>query len=99
MCLKLKRAERAKNAKIEFAIDNNPCKMFDTSEFTHAFFEKSSKEWMKGKKRQGHMIYYICEAIQKNGKRCCRKVHDGQLCTQHSKTNKKLITGNAIRAA
>ena len=93
------RAERAKYAKIEFAIDNNPCKMFDTSEFTHAFFEKSSKEWMKGKKRQGHMIYYICEAIQKNGKRCCRKVHDGQLCTQHSKTNKKLMNGNAIRAA
>ena len=93
------RAGRAKNAKIEFAIDNNPCKMFDTSEFTHAFFEKSSKEWMKGKKRQGHMIYYICEAIQKNGKRCCRKVHDGQLCTQHSKTNKKLINGNAKIAA
>ena len=73
--------------------------MFDTSEFTHAFFEKSSKEWMKGKKRQGDMIYYICEAIQKNGKRCCRKVHDGQLCTQHSKTNKKLINGIAKLAA
>ena len=88
-----------KLVKIEFASINTPCKMFDTSEFTHAFFEKSSKEWMKGKKRQGHMIYYICEAIQKNGKRCCRKVHDGQLCTQHSKTNKKLINGNAILAA
>jgi len=73
--------------------------MFDTSEFTHAFFEKSSKEWMKGKKRQGHMIYYICEAMQKNGKRCNRKVHDGQLCTQHSKTNKKLINGIAKSAA
>ena len=92
-------AGRAKNAKIEFVTENTGCKMFDTSEFTHAFFENSSKEWMKGKKRQGHMIYYICEAIQKNGKRCNRKVHDGQLCTQHSKTNKKLINGNAKLAA
>jgi hypothetical protein len=93
------RAGRAKIAKIEFATDNNPCKMFDTSEFTHAFFENSSKEWMKGKKRQGHMIYYICEATQKNGQRCSRKAHDGQLCTQHSKTHKKLITAVAKLAA
>lgn len=99
MCLKLKKAGRAKNAKIEFATENTACKMFDTSEFTHAFFENSSKEWMKGKKRQGHMIYYICEAIQKNGKRCCRKAHDGQLCTQHSKTNKKLIITNVKSGA
>ena len=72
--------------------------MFDTSEFTHAFFENSSKEWMKGKKRSGHMIYYICEAMQKNGKQCTRTARESvtmHLCTQHSKTAKKLITAAA----
>jgi hypothetical protein len=67
--------------------------MFDTSEFTHAFFENSSKEWMAGKKRQGHMIYYICQATQLNGKKCPRKASYSDvkhLCTQHSKCLKKI---------
>jgi len=67
--------------------------MFDTSEFTHTFFETSSKEWMAGKKRQGHMIYYICQAIQANGKKCTRKAaysDEKHLCTQHSKSAKKI---------
>ena len=67
--------------------------MFDTSEFTHAFFENSSKEWMKGKKRVGAMIYYICQATQKNGKKCSRKISDStdkHLCTQHLRCSKKI---------
>lgn len=64
-----------------------------TEEFTHAFFETSSKEWMKGKKRMGPMIYYICQAIQLNGKKCKRKASysdEKHLCTQHSKCVKKI---------
>jgi hypothetical protein len=67
--------------------------MYDTSEFTHAFFETSSKEWMAGKKRVGEMIYYICQATQKNGKACTRKAShsdEKHLCTQHAKAAKKI---------
>ena len=31
------------------------------SEFTAAFFEEASVEWMKNKKRVGQMYVYICE--------------------------------------
>ena len=64
------------------------CKMF-----THEFFEESSREFMKGKVRRGHMIYYVCEATLKSGKPCGRRaVQDplvDRLCTQHLKCQSK----------
>ena len=49
-------------------------------EFTHEFFEESSREFMKGKVRHGHMIYYMCSAILKNGKPCSRRAIQDPLC-------------------
>ena len=61
--------------------------------FTHEFFEESSREFMKGKVRRGHMIYYVCEATLKSGKPCERRaVQDplvDRLCTQHLKCQSK----------
>ena len=67
------------------------CKMFT---FTHEFFEEASKEFMRGKIRRGHMIYYVCEATLKSGKPCGRKasqedIFADRLCTQHLKCQSK----------
>jgi len=65
------------------------CKMF-----THEFFEEASKEFMRGKVRVGHMIYYVCEATLKSGKPCGRRasqkdIFADRLCTQHLKCQSK----------
>lgn len=62
--------------------------------FTHEFFEEASKEFMRGKVRVGHMIYYVCEATLKSGKPCGRKasqkdIFAERLCTQHLKCQSK----------
>jgi hypothetical protein len=61
--------------------------------FTHEFFEDASKEFMRGKIRHGHMIYYVCEATLKSGKPCGRRaVQDpfqDRLCTQHLRCQSK----------
>ena len=67
------------------------CKMFT---FTHEFFEEASKEFMRGKIRRGHMIYYVCGATLKSGKPCGRKasqedIFADRLCTQHLKCQSK----------
>lgn len=63
------------------------------SEFTHEFFEEASKEFMRGKIRRGHMIYYVCEATLKTGKPCGhRAVQDplaDRLCSQHLRCQSK----------
>ena len=62
--------------------------------FTHEFFEEASKEFMRGKVRVGHMIYYVCEATLKSGKPCERKasqkdIFAERLCTQHLRCQSK----------
>ena len=62
--------------------------------FTHEFFEEASKEFMRGKVRVGHMIYYVCEATLKSGKPCGRRasqkdIFADRLCTQHLKCQSK----------
>ena len=62
--------------------------------FTHEFFEEASKEFMRGKIRQGHMIYYVCEATLKSGKSCGRRasqkdIFAERLCTQHLRCQSK----------
>ena len=62
--------------------------------FTHEFFEEASKEFMRGKVRVGHMIYYVCEATLKSGKSCGRKasqkdIFAERLCTQHLRCQSK----------
>ena len=64
------------------------------SMFTHEFFEEASKEFMRGKIRVGHMIYYVCEATLKSGKPCGRRasqkdIFAERLCTQHLKCQSK----------
>lgn len=55
-------------------------------------FTASSLAWMANKVRRGAMIYYKCEALQKNGT-CCRRVAsqddtfqflEKHYCTQHA---------------
>ena len=46
------------------------------SEFTAAFFDESSIQWMKNKKRVGQMYVYICE------KEGCRRKAIG-FCSDH----------------
>ena len=62
--------------------------------FTHEFFEEASKEFMRGKVRIGHMIYYVCEATLKSGKPCGRRasqkdIFAERLCTQHLRCQSK----------
>jgi hypothetical protein len=62
--------------------------------FTHEFFEEASKEFMRGKVRVGHMIYYVCGAKMKSGKPCGRRasqkdIFADRLCTQHLKCQSK----------
>jgi hypothetical protein len=62
--------------------------------FTHEFFEEASKEFMRGKVRVGHMIYYVCEATLVSGKPCGRRasqkdIFADRLCTQHLKCQSK----------
>ena len=55
-------------------------------------FTNSSQSWMANKLRRGAMIYYKCQAIQKNGVACCRvatqdptfQFLDTHYCTQHA---------------
>lgn len=55
-------------------------------------FTTSSQSWMANKLRRGAMIYYKCQAIQKNGQSCCRVASqdpafqflDNHYCTQHA---------------
>lgn len=57
------------------------------AEFTHDFFDESSREFMRGKIRDGHMIYYACSATLKSGKPCSRRaIQDAladRVCKQH----------------
>ena len=57
------------------------------AEFTHDFFDESSREFMRGKIRRGHMIYYQCTAVLKCGKQCSRLAIQDPLaelvCKQH----------------
>ena len=61
--------------------------------FTHEFFEEASKEFMRGKIRHGHMIYYVCEATLKSGKPCGRRAvqdpFEDRLCSQHLRCQSK----------
>lgn len=61
-------------------------------EFSSSFFTESSTAWMQNKVRRGAMLYYKCEAIQKNGE-CCSRIAsqkdeflflEKQYCTQHA---------------
>lgn len=67
-------------------------------EFTHEFFEEASKEFMRGKVRRGHMIYYVCSATLKSGKPCQRRavqdVFCDYLCTQH--TRSKMVEQSSV---
>ena len=73
------------------------------AEFTHEFFEESSREFMKGKVRHGHMIYYMCSAILKNGKPCSRRAIQDPLvdrvCSQHRAKIEKPKPALACRKA
>jgi hypothetical protein len=57
------------------------------AEFTHNFFDESSHEFMRGKIRRGHMIYYQCTAVLKSGAQCGKcAIQDpfaDLLCKQH----------------
>jgi hypothetical protein len=62
------------------------------NEFSPTFFTESSASWMSNKIRRGAMLYYKCQAIQKNGE-CCSRIAsqkdefldlDKQYCTQHA---------------
>lgn len=54
-------------------------------EFTKEWFEDSSKEWMKNKRKVRNTYYkYICQHTYKYGKKCGRDVYkDKDLCRQH----------------
>ena len=61
-------------------------------EFPSTFFTESSNAWMQNKVRRGAMLYYKCEAIQKNGE-CCNRIAsqkdeflflEKHYCTQHA---------------
>ncbi len=61
-------------------MDNN---LPGKSEFTAEFFEESSRTWMENKIRDGQMLYYKCNYIHKNNKRCSSVVTHGDFCKRH----------------
>jgi hypothetical protein len=55
-------------------------------EFSHVWFEESSNQWMKNKRKLKHCHYvYICKFIDMSGKRCKNQVKftNNQSCTVH----------------
>lgn len=57
------------------------------AEFTRDFFDESSRDFMRGKIRRGHMIYYQCTATLKSGAQCGKSAIQDPfadlLCKQH----------------
>jgi hypothetical protein len=57
------------------------------AEFTRDFFDESSRDFMRGKIRRGHMIYYQCTAVLKSGAQCGKSAIQDPfadlLCKQH----------------
>ena len=56
--------------------------LYCMSEFTRAFFDEASAQWMKNKKRVGQMYVYICE------KEGCRRKAIG-FCSHHATPQEK----------
>jgi hypothetical protein len=56
-------------------------------EFTQAFFDDASKEFMRGKVREGYMIYYKCSLCDK--KAVQDVFSEGYLCKLHTKKQKE----------
>jgi hypothetical protein len=53
-------------------------------EFSPAWFDAASKEWMKNKRRVHSAYRYTCEQQFKSGKRCGRDVYKTEsLCRQY----------------
>ena len=56
-------------------------------EFTQAFFDDASKEFMRGKVREGYMIYYKCSLC--DNKALQDVFSEGYLCKFHTKKQKQ----------
>lgn len=56
----------------------------NANEFTHAFFEESSRAWMENKVRVGAMIQYRCTYKHSNGTQCVKPCEAWKdLCRRH----------------
>ena len=58
------------------------------ADFTHEFFEEASAEFMRGKLREGHMIYYKCKNCKK--KAVQDVFADEYLCKYHTRSKKQI---------
>jgi hypothetical protein len=60
-------------------------------EFSSAWFDDASREWMKNKKRSPGIdgqYKYICTATKKNGEQCTKTVKaNSQYCAIHGEKN------------
>lgn len=56
-------------------------------EFTHDFFDKSSKAWRDNKKRKGACWVYKCTYIHSTGKRCNKEIYIVGMGTSNGPTN------------
>ena len=59
------------------------------AEFTHEFFEKASVEFMRGKLREGYMIYYKCKNCKK--KAIQDVFADEHLCKYHTRSKLQML--------
>lgn len=65
-------------------------------QLTRDFFDESSRAFMVGKVRHGHMIYYVCSATLKSGKPCTQRaiqdpLLEERVCKRH-KACLKIVT-------
>lgn len=58
------------------------------AEFTHEFFEEASLDFMRGKIRKGHMIYYKCQNCTKIAVQDVFALE--HLCSYHTRSKKQI---------
>jgi hypothetical protein len=63
------------------------------SEFTHEFFDESSKAWAANKVRCGAVYAYKCMYIHSNTRQCSKPAILNEFCKQHYFLNKNKSKG------
>jgi hypothetical protein len=56
---------------------------YSISEFNFIFFDHSSVEWRKNKKKVNGIMHYTCDYIHTNHKKCNKIRYNAHLCKKH----------------